>query len=493
VRLKAPKNMGKTSLLLRVLDRASHQGYRTVSLNLEQIDREIFSNLRRFLRWLCAAVSHQLDITPQLDDYWDEDIGSKVSSTLYFRHYLLKQLDAPLLLAIDEVNQLFEYPQLAREVLPLFRSWYEEGKKVPSWQKLRLVVCHSTEIYLPLHLTQSPFNVGLPIKLPDFTPEQVQELAQRHGLDWQDGTQAQQLMELVGGHPYLVRLALYFLSQERISLPQLLAQAATPRGIYDEYLRRYLTALRQEPLLASAFQAVVAAEGGIPLDTELAYPLDRMGLIKFDSQGWKPLCELYRAYFATQLLAAETELDSYLEQLQRENQKLRKLVYLDELTQLANRRYFNELLETEWRRMAREGASLSLILLDIDRFKEYNDTYGHLQGDACLQAIARSLQECLNRPADRASRYGGEEFAIILPRTGGEGAVHLAETIRQAVKSRAIEHRRAQETGGIVTVSFGVASLQPILDSEPAVLVRQADIALYQSKEQGRDRVTLFQ
>ena len=127
IRIKAPQEMGKTSLLMRIVDYASRQGYRTVNLNLQQIDETILSDLNRFLRWFCANISYQLQLESKLDDYWDEDIGAKISCTLYFQDYILEQVKEPLVLALDEVNRIFEHPQVAKDVFPLFRSWYEEA------------------------------------------------------------------------------------------------------------------------------------------------------------------------------------------------------------------------------------------------------------------------------------------------------------------------------------------------------------------------------
>ena len=191
IRIKAPKEMGKTSLLLRILDYSHHLGYRTVSLNLEQIDRAILSDLNRFLRWLCANVSYQLQLEAKLDRYWNEDMGSKVSCTFYFRGYLLSSINSPIVLVLDEVNQIFEHPEVAKDFLPLLRSWYEEAKKSTIWEKLRFVVAHCTEIYVPLHLNQSPFNVGLPVQLTDFTLKQIQQLAERYELNWKSGKRSQ--------------------------------------------------------------------------------------------------------------------------------------------------------------------------------------------------------------------------------------------------------------------------------------------------------------
>ncbi|MGM3305054.1 AAA-like domain-containing protein [Anabaena sp. WFMT] len=300
VRIKAPREMGKTSLLLRTLDYATHQGYRTVSLNLEQIDDVILNDLNRFLRWLCANVTRQLQLEPKLEDYWDEDIGSKISCSLYFRNHLLKQIDTPLVLAVDEVNYIFEHPQVAKDVLPLFRSWYEEAKRQPIWQKLRLIIVHSTEIYVPLQLKQSPFNVGLPIELSSFNLEQVQQLAQLYGLNWTDYQEARELMAMVEGHPALTHTAIYHLSRGDISFAQFLDTAATSTGIYSSHLQRHQATLQEQPELAKALDSIINSQQPISLDSLMTYKLSSMGLIKQLKDKVIPSCELYRKLFYIQ-------------------------------------------------------------------------------------------------------------------------------------------------------------------------------------------------
>jgi len=178
------------------------------------------------------------------------------------------------------------------------------------------------------------------------------------------------------------------------------------------------------------------------------------------------------------------------EALQRANQELQRLATLDGLTQVPNRRRFDECLEREWQRLRREQQPLSLILCDIDCFKFYNDTYGHQAGDTCLQQVAKTLAGQLKGPGDVLARYGGEEFAIILPNTTSEGAYHLAETMRKTVADLKIVH--AQSTvSPYVTLSLGVATTQPTSQFTPEALVGVADIALYEAKHQGRDRTVV--
>jgi diguanylate cyclase (GGDEF)-like protein len=167
---------------------------------------------------------------------------------------------------------------------------------------------------------------------------------------------------------------------------------------------------------------------------------------------------------------------------------LEELLSTDALTGIANRRRLDAALAREWRRCARVGAPLSLLMIDVDHFKAFNDTYGHPAGDECLRKLARCLKKTIKRPADTPARYGGEELTAVLPDTLGEGAFLLADEFRTAVRDLAIPHSGSDK--GIVTVSIGVSTLDRgggVATCED--LVRRADEALYAAKEAGRDRV----
>lgn len=174
--------------------------------------------------------------------------------------------------------------------------------------------------------------------------------------------------------------------------------------------------------------------------------------------------------------------------LERANAALENLARIDGLTQVANRRTFDETLTREWLRLAREKGPLSLVLCDIDCFKKYNDHYGHQAGDECLRQVARILNSCAKRPADMLARYGGEEFVFLLPRTPLEGARILAEKARREVERMGLRHETSV-VKPVVTLSLGAASLVPSACCEPEMLVRSADQALYRAKETGRNRV----
>lgn len=296
IRIKAPRQMGKTSLMARLLAHAEQAGYHQVSLSFHLVDAGDFADLDRFLYRFCARIGRKLQLPNCLSDYWDELFGSKDNCTAYFEEYLLAQLDAPLVLGLDEVDRVFQYPAIASDFFGLLRAWHEDAKNRPIWQKLNLVVVHSTEVYVPMDLNQSPFNVGLPVELPEFSPEQVAELAQRHGLNWQRD-RVLQLMQMVGGHPYLVRLALYHFAQGDFSLKDFLDTATTESGLYREHLHRHLWNLERYPDLAAAMEDVVVASAPIRLNTTLGFRLCSMGLVKIEGNRVTPSCQLYRQYF----------------------------------------------------------------------------------------------------------------------------------------------------------------------------------------------------
>jgi len=175
-------------------------------------------------------------------------------------------------------------------------------------------------------------------------------------------------------------------------------------------------------------------------------------------------------------------------ELMEKNDELRRLTNVDGLTGLSNRRYLGECLVAEWQRAVREQLPLSLLMCDVDHFKTYNDTYGHIRGDEVLKSVADALQRTARRPTDVAARYGGEEFALVMPATPSGGAEAQAERFRRSVEELAIPHS-GSATGPCVTVSVGCATLVPSRDLAVTNLIEAADAALYEAKRAGRNRV----
>ncbi|MBE7382582.1 MAG: AAA-like domain-containing protein [Leptolyngbya sp. SIO1E4] len=298
IRIKAPRQVGKSSLMARVLDHAQQQGYRTVNLSFQEADGDIFESLEGLLQWLCASVAHTLGLPDQLANYWTGPLAKKQKCSNYLQDYIFAKVPVPLVLGMDEVDQVFQYPAIARDFFGLLRAWHEK-KNTPTWQKLRLIITHSKEVYVPLDINQSPFNVGLAIELPEFTPEQVEDLAQRHGLYLQH--QLKRLMQMLGGHPYLIRVALYALAKGRTTLEVFLAEAPTQAGPYGEHLRHHLENLVDHDALRSAMQTVVMANGPIRINDQAAFKLRSMGLIRLQGDTVEPLGDLYRLYFRDRL------------------------------------------------------------------------------------------------------------------------------------------------------------------------------------------------
>ena len=187
----------------------------------------------------------------------------------------------------------------------------------------------------------------------------------------------------------------------------------------------------------------------------------------------------------------ERELEVVNGELRHANEKLRKLAASDGLTGLPNRRYFDETIEREWKKSARQKAPLALLMLDVDFFKAYNDLLGHLEGDRCLQAMAGALQRAVKRPSDTPCRYGGEEFAVVLPETDAAGAESVARSIQEAVAALRLPHAGSR-VNEFVTVSIGVASIVASAGEGHERLIRTADQALYRAKEGGRNRSLVF-
>jgi diguanylate cyclase (GGDEF)-like protein len=185
--------------------------------------------------------------------------------------------------------------------------------------------------------------------------------------------------------------------------------------------------------------------------------------------------------------AREEDLLVLNDRLAEMNQELERLSTTDSLTGLANRRSFNEFLSREWLREQRERQPFSVIMIDIDHFKNYNDHYGHLEGDVCLQKVAWALQSALCRPGDLLARYGGEEFVAILPHTDLQGAVELADNLHQRICELELEHQDSP-VSSIVTVSAGIASVIPNQSISPSQVVAMADKALYVAKQSGRNQ-----
>jgi len=297
LRIKAPQEMGKTSLMLRILDRCKKKGYRTVYLRLRAIDRRILDNLDSFLQWLCQEVGRKLLLEDKLSEYWDGVLLSSISNCNdYFERHLLPSSHLPLVLGLDDVDRVFE-GETAQNFFGMLKTWHEYGKDKTLWKKLHMVIAYSTDVYTLLNISRSPFNVGEAVELPDFNSKQVQHLVQLHKLNWDD-SQVNLLMEMVGGHPYLIRQALYQAVSRQLSFNDILSKAPIMSGIYQDHLLGQLVNLRVNLDLTTAFEKVVLSKDPIQLPRIETFKLLEMGLVKLEGNLVKPRYELYRLFFS---------------------------------------------------------------------------------------------------------------------------------------------------------------------------------------------------
>ncbi|MEO0769838.1 MAG: AAA-like domain-containing protein [Cyanobacteria bacterium J06649_4] len=303
IRIKAPRQMGKTSLMMRIVSQA--EDYASVILNFQQTEQSILSNLEKLLRWICANITRQLNLPSAIDDYWDEDIGSKMSCTLYLKDYVLQKINTPVILVLEESSELFNHEDVAKEVFGMLRTWHEYTRHNEAWKKLRLILIQSTESYIQLNANQSPFNVGFEVALSPFSAAQIQTLAARNGLEFSEQQHAQ-LMSLLAGHPYLVRLAFYHLANKSIDWNTLIETASTDKSIFKHHLQRHLWQLQQHPQLCSALQSVIAHNQPVQIGQVEAFKLNSMGLVTLEGDQVQMSCDLYREYFKHHLSGSKT-------------------------------------------------------------------------------------------------------------------------------------------------------------------------------------------
>jgi diguanylate cyclase (GGDEF)-like protein len=415
------------------------------------------------------------------------DIGTKISCSIYVEINILSQINTPLLLVLNEVNRIFEYPNIANDFFSLLRYWYEQSQSIDTWKKLRLVVAYSTEIYLPFNLNHSPFSVGLSLKLNPLNLEQVKYLLEVYGLKDLSESKIKHLISMVAGHPYLIQIALYHLFKTKTNnrsliLDSILNNMSNSDGIYENHLKVILNFLRENIELRKIFVKIVTQNINVDeVDKKNIYQLDSLGLITCENNIITPSCQLYINYFKKEFMNRD---------LLKENEQLDDLSQIDSLTQLANRRLFYLHLQHYWQNLLRERKTIALIMCDIDYFKVYNDAYGYQAGNECLKKIASVLKESVRRSSDLVARYGGDEFAIILPYADIYFAFQIATKIKDKVRDLKISQTN-RPIPSIVTVSLGLSCMIPHYQSSADDLLKAANFALYESKNNGKNQVTI--
>ncbi|AOW98713.1 hypothetical protein BJP34_03955 [Moorena producens PAL-8-15-08-1] len=302
IRIKAPKLMGKTLLIRKIIAHGEKQGYGQVYLNMNQLP---FTNLDIFLKSFCGQVAKKLKLPNQLQTYWDDSLFTSLDNcTTYFEEYLLESLETPLVLCLDDLDRVFQHQDIAEGFVPLLRSWHETGKFDDSWKKLRLVVGHATEFSISLDINKSPFNVGLPIELLEFSDQQVKSFTDSYGLTLSVDS-VTKLMAMVGGHPYLLSQAFDYLKNHQPAektLDTILANAPTEAGIYGSHLYLLLTSIQKHPKLLEAIKLLLSTTNPVRLDATITRKLESMGLVQRHGNDCSLISNLYRQYFSDRIL-----------------------------------------------------------------------------------------------------------------------------------------------------------------------------------------------
>lgn len=299
--IKGPRQMGKSSLLKRVVETAKEEGKKTVMLDFQLFDQRALASPDQFFRQFCAWLTLELSLPNKVQEYWDEFLGNPQRATRYIGLYLLKEVGDQLVLAMDEVERIFD-TNFRSDFFSMLRYWHVSRIGVDSvWRKLDLVLVTSTEPYQLIdNLNQSPFNVGEVVELRDFNIEAVRELNNRHGSPLRQAD-VERLMKLVNGHPYLIRRALYLTAKGRLSASDLFTLAAEERGPFDDHLRYHLFRMHDKDELVRGMLEVIR-HNTCP-DERTFFRLRGAGLVRESGRLVMPRCQLYADYFREHLHA----------------------------------------------------------------------------------------------------------------------------------------------------------------------------------------------
>lgn len=303
VRIQAPRSRGKSSLALRLAREMESRGGGAVYLDCRLLSAEHFHDPDRLLRWFAAGIARAVGLDPVPAELWTPSFGPAVDCLHYLERAVLPRVTAPLLIVLDDMEPVLAAPESARFFLPFLRSAFEESRHRETFGRLRWVLAYPTEAFIPLELHASPFNVGLPVRLPTLTPDDIRRLARHYGLEW-DAAHASALVsrlsEFVAGHPYLVQLALYHLSgsagQRPAPGPRTLLEAdADFQAIFASHLRTCAEVLRSNARLAQAMESAVTGAPAAGLDPALLWQLEALGLAVRRGDRLAAACPLYAA------------------------------------------------------------------------------------------------------------------------------------------------------------------------------------------------------
>lgn len=302
MRIKAPRQYGKTSLLNRLIFLSRENEMKVVSLNFQRLTEDTISDLSMLLKKLCKHICRKLRLKDEVDAFWKEREGEDLKDTtcMYMEDFVLDQVDGPFVLAIDEVDRVFQFDKVYNDFFGMLRYWHEEGKAEPAWAMVKMVITYSTEAYLGLmDINQSPFaNVGEDMFLQPFEKEHLHKLIQLHGLSLR-AEEVKELEDLLGGHPYLIRRFLYEMAKEDLSFQEMISTVDLDAGPFGDHLKRHHLNLSERPDCLDALKDILRGK-----EINQRMITDRLlaaGLIKGSTPKFEAACELYAMYFNAKL------------------------------------------------------------------------------------------------------------------------------------------------------------------------------------------------
>jgi len=299
ITIKGPRQMGKSSLLNRLMADGGKRAMKAAFIDFQMIENSAIESADIFYRQFCSLLSWEFEVEDRTEEFWKNPLGQVQKTTNYVTKYLLKELqDTKLLLAMDEVERMFTSP-FRSDFFSMLRSWHNNRARGGDWTRFNMALVTSTEPYqLIADLNQSPFNVGAVVELKDFTPVQVSDLNQRHGNPLSTG-QVTKISELLGGHPYLTRKALYLTASKRATFDEIVKNASEDDGPFGDHLRNHLFRMSDHQELKSALLQVIKYHRCA--DEHVFFRLRGAGLVRRVGNDVLPRNELYAEYFGKRL------------------------------------------------------------------------------------------------------------------------------------------------------------------------------------------------
>ncbi len=308
LRIKAAKSMGKTWLMRRIVEKGRSYNYRNAVLSFNSfLNKSISEDIDKFLKAFCISITKELGLTHDVEKYWQGLETSIEKATDYFQRCILDNDEAPLLLALNHVDAVFEKPVIAQDFCQMLRNWHEFARqgdyKSHIWERLRLIIVHSTDVYAAFNINASPLSgVGMVVRLPELNTKQVKTWIEHHNLNF-DENQIQQLIILLGGHPFLLKRAINYFETYNPLFTEFISNAATLDGPFDGHLKELLEILNNQPLLKKGFRQVVQQSMNQPikLNIDVARKLCCLGLTKWQHNNLVVRCQLYYDFFHNHL------------------------------------------------------------------------------------------------------------------------------------------------------------------------------------------------